>query len=230
MVEKFHQELKEAEKNVFIMGDLAKEMLRKSVDSFKKLDVKQAEWVLSKKGDLADMDDAIEAKMFQMITLYQPMARDLRKIGCILKIITYLARIGRYGKDIANLTIELQDTNHVKKLVSIPHMAEIVCTMIDDALKVFESEDISMFNNFVERENSVDELRFSIFRECISYMMEDPKAITRCMHYTMVARYLERCGDHACKMAEKIYYMVTGQRVEVDCSKETSKACFLEVK
>jgi phosphate transport system protein len=60
-------------------------------------------------------------------------------------------------------------------------------------------------------------------------MMENPKVITRCMHYTMVARYLERCGDHACKMAEKIIYMVTGQRVEIDCSKETSKACFTEV-
>jgi len=60
----------------------------------------------------------------------------------------------------------------------------------------------------------------------LSYMMEEPKVITRCMHYTMVARYLERCADHACKMAEKITYMVTGQRVEIDCSEDTSKTCF----
>jgi len=226
MVEKFHIELKEVEKDVFVMGDLAKEMLKTSVDSFKNLDVEKTNWVLSKKGDLADMDDSIEAKTFQLIALYQPMAKDLRKIGCILKIITYLARIGRYGKDIANFTIELQKTKHVKKLVSIPHMAEIVCTMIDVALHAFQTEDVSNFGSIIEREKSVDELRYSIYRECLSYMMEDPKVVTRCMHYTMVARYLERCGDHACKMAEKIYYMVTGERVEIDCSEDTAKTCF----
>ena len=230
MVEKFHNELQAVQKDVFTMGELAKEMLRKSVDSFKKLDVKEAEWVLSKKSDIADLDDAIEAKTLQLIALYQPMAKDLRKIGCILKIITYLARIGRYGKDIANLTLELQNTTHVKKLISIPHMADLVCAMIDDALYAFEHEDVSKFNSFMEREQNVDELRYSIFRECLSYMMEDPKVITRCMHYTMVSRYLERCGDHACKMAEKIYYMVTGKRVEIDCSKETAKTCFVKVK
>ena len=69
--------------------------------------------------------------------------------------------------------------------------------------------------DLTEREATVDALRYSIFRECVSYMMEDPKNITRCSHYIMVSRYLERCGDHACKMSEKINYMVTGERVEI---------------
>ena len=114
-------------------------------------------------------------------------------------------------------------------MVSIPHMAEIVEGMIDDALSAFETADIKKFNDYIDRETTVDELRYSIFRECLSYMMEEPKVITRCTNYIMIARYLERCGDHACKIAEKIIYMVTGERVEIDCREETSKRCFVGV-
>lgn len=161
------------------------------------------------------MDKKIEEKALQLIALYQPMAKDMRAIACILKMITYLTRIGRYGKDIANVAKELADKPHIAKLVEIPYMAEIVCKMIDDALKAFETEDLSLIEDFSERDDSVDALRYSIFRECIPYVMEDPKNITRCAHYAMIARYLERCTDHACKIAEKVYYMVTGERREI---------------
>ena len=226
MTEKFHDELKKLKKEVIEMGKLAEEMLKNGVKALKELDSEKVKWVTSQKGKLADMDDKIEAKAFRLIALHQPMARDLREIACILKMITYLNRIGRYGKDIAKLTKEFEKQGHVKKLISIPHMSEIVCSMIDDAMYAFEIGDISKFNDFIEREDTVDELRYSIFRECLSYMMEEPKVIGRCMHYTMVARYLERCGDHACKMAEKIYYMVTGERVEIDFHDESSKVRF----
>jgi len=230
MVEKFHDELKELKNDVLKMGNLAKDMLKKSVESLKELDSEKAEWVISKKSKLADMDDDIEEKTLRLITLYQPMASDMREIACILKMITYLNRIGRYGKDIAKFEAEFEKNGHVKKLVSLPHMAEIVTGMIDDALYSFDKGDISKFNDFIEREETVDELRYSIFRECLSYMMEDPSVVTRCTYYIMTARYLERCGDHACKIAEKIIYMATGQRVEIDCREDTSKACFTGLK
>jgi phosphate transport system protein len=230
MVEKFHDELKQLEKEVLQMGNLAKDMLKKSIESLKDLDKEKAEWVISKKGPLANMDDEIEEKTLRLITLYQPMAIDMRRIACILKMITYLNRIGRYGKDIARFEIEFEKKGHAKKLVSIPQMGNIVESMIEDALYVFEHGDISKFNDFIEREETVDELRYSIFRECLSYMMEEPKVITRCTYYIMIARYLERCADHACKIAEKIIYMISGQHVEIDCREETSKACFTGVK
>lgn len=230
MVEKFHDELKQAKKDVDAMGHLAKDMLSKSVEALKELDKEKAEWVISQKTKLADMDDKIEDKTLRLITLYQPMASDMRQIACILKMITYINRIGRYGKDIAKLVFEFEKEGHVKKLVSLPHMSGIVTGMINDALYAFETGDISKFNDFIDKETTVDELRYSIFRECLSYMMEDPKVITRCTHYIIIARYLERCGDHACKIAEKIIYMVTGQRVEIDCREETSKTCFTGVK
>jgi phosphate transport system protein len=230
MVKKFHIELKQTKKDVDKMGHLAKDMLTKSVEALIDIDKVKANWVISNKIELADMDDKIEDKTLRLIALYQPMASDLREIACILKMITYLNRIGRYGKDIARLVFEFEKEGHVKKLVSLPHMAEIVEGMITDGLYAFETEDVSKFNNFIDRETTVDELRYSIFRECLSYMMEDPKVITRCTNYIMIARYLERCGDHACKMAEKIIYMVTGSRVEIDCREDTSKTCFTGVK
>ncbi|MEF8849027.1 MAG: phosphate signaling complex protein PhoU [Candidatus Thermoplasmatota archaeon] len=230
MVERFHVELKETKKDVDRMGSLAKKMLTDSVEALKNRDTELAEKVYSKKIDIADMDYEIEKKAFRLIALYQPMARDMREIACILKMITYLTRIGRYGKDIAKITMdEFSNKPHVKKMVSIPYMADIVKGMIEDALKAFEIGDISVFNDFADRESTVDEMRYSIFRECLSYMMENPKNIKACTEYIIIARYLERCGDHACKMAEKIIFMVKGERVEIDCREETSKSCFVGV-
>lgn len=230
MVKKFHVELKQTKNDVAKMGHLAKNMLTKSVEALIDLDEQKANRVASNKIKLADMDDKIEDKTLRLIALYQPMASDLREIACILKMITYLNRIGRYGKDIAKLVYEFEKTGHVKKLVSLPQMSKIVEGMINDTLHAFKTEDISKFNDFIDRETTVDELRYSIFRECLSYMMEDPKVITRCTYYIMIARYLERCGDHACKIAEKIIYMVSGQRVEIDCREKTSKTCFAGAK
>lgn len=212
------------------MGTLATDMLQQSVEALKDIDVKKAQAVVSQKTKLADMDDQIEEETLRLITLYQPMAKDMREIACILKMITYLTRIGRYGKDIANLVSEFENKKHAKKLISLSYMAKTATTMIDDALYAFDTEDISKFNDFIDREETVDELRYSIFRECLSYMIEDPKVITRCTYYIMIARYLERCADHACKMAEKIVYMTTGDRVEIDCRDKTGKTCFTGVK
>ncbi len=228
MVEKFHEELKKLKKEVVEMGDLAKEMLSYAVESLKERDKELASKVIEKKKKIADMDEKIEQDALSLIALYQPMAKDMRTIACVLKMITYLTRVGRYGKDIAKVAIELADQPHIAKvaieladqphiakLVEIPHMAEMVCGMIDDAIRAFEDENVSRIEDFEERDSEIDALRYSIFRECITYMIEDPKNITRCMHYAMVARYLERCADHACKMAEKIHYMVTGDHIEI---------------
>ena len=212
---KFHDEIDELKEDVLKMGYHSIDMLSSSVESLKNRDKEMSECVYSKKDDLADMDEKLEEKAFQLIALYQPMAKDMRTIACCLKIITYLARIGRYGKDISKIAQEIIDQPHVSKMVSIPYMNNMVCSMINDALKSFKTEDLTLINNFSERDDDIDSLRYSIFRECITYMMEDPKKIERCARYMMVARYLERCADHACKMAEKIHYMFKGVRIEI---------------
>jgi len=197
------------------MGELSTAMLSTAVESLKNLDLEKATWVNAQKKELAKMNVDLEEEALQLIALYQPMARDMRTIACCLKMIVDLNRIGRYGKDIANVTREIAPGPHIKKIISIPHMNELVQGMIVDDFTAFKTGDISLLKGFSERDNDVDSLRYSIFRECLSYMMEDPANITICTHYIMVARYLERCGDHACDMAEEIHYMVTGQRVEL---------------
>jgi len=215
MVEKFHNELEKLKQNVLKMGDLATSMLCGSVESLKKLDVEKADAVIVKKEELAKKNVQLEEDALQLIALYQPMAIDMRTIACCLKITTDLNRIGRYGKDIAKVTKEIYPGPQIKKIISIPQMNEIVCRMVNDALAAFTTGDLSLIKNFSERDNDVDALRYSIFRECISYMMEDPANITICTNYILVARYLERCGDHACNMGEQIHYMITGKRIEL---------------
>ncbi|GAG60395.1 unnamed protein product, partial [marine sediment metagenome] len=211
-MEKFHNELEDLKKQVLDMGFHALDMLNSSIEAFKNLNIYHSEEIYSRKDKLMEYDNRNEEKALQLIALYQPMARDLRIIACILKMITYLTRIGRYGKDITNITTkELEGKIHFKKIVSIPHMMSIVNGMIKNALVAFDKSDISFLKDFEERDDEVDELRLSIFRECLTYMMESPANISICIAYIMIARYLERCGDHACKMAEKIHYMITGE-------------------
>lgn len=216
MSEKFHRELKDLKNELMLMANLSKEMLHNSVKALKAQDTEMANWIISKKFELAEMDAKIEKDAFRLITLHQPMAKDMRTLACALKMITYLARIGRYGKDIAVLANQMSDQPLIAKLVSIPQMEKMVESMIDDALKAYETWDISYIKDFKERDDEVDAFRYSIFRECLTYMMEDQKNITRCINYIIIARYLERCADHACKMAEKIHYMVTGEHIDID--------------
>ncbi|MCK5112077.1 MAG: phosphate signaling complex protein PhoU [Thermoplasmatales archaeon] len=215
MRSKFDEQLKKIKDDVVELGELAQRMLKDSIVALENQDVKLAAKIYTDKKKLMKMDDDIEHRCLQAISMYQPMAKDMRVIGASLKLITYLTRIGRYGKDIAKFVKELADKTHIAKLVSIPHMGEIVDSMISDALIAYRTEQSVDIRSFVDRDDDVDSLRDSIFREALTYMMEDNKNIKRCMYYIMIARYLERCADHACKISEKVNYMVTGKRVEI---------------
>jgi phosphate transport system protein len=142
----------------------------------------------------------------------------MRTIACSLRVISSSERIGRYGKDIANVVISTAADTWFPELVeglSLPHMAHLVISMIHDSLEAYRTEDVSLIADHSRRDDAVDALRHTLFRQGITYMMENPRTITTCTNYLMVARYLERCGDHACKVAEKVHYMVTGERIEI---------------
>jgi phosphate transport system protein len=215
MPERFDHEMEILNRDIRKMGKLAQKMLLNAVESLKNRDKELANEVLGMKEELYDFDYRIEEHTLRVLMLHQPMAKDMRNLACILKMITYLTRIGRYGYDISKITLEIADQPHVKKLIDIPNMSKIVAGMLEDVLKAWETEDLSLIADLEERDDILDEERYSIFRECLTYMMEDPKTITRCTHYVMVARYLERCGDHCCKIAEKVVYKVEGRHVEI---------------
>jgi phosphate transport system protein len=216
MASELHKGIVELKNDVSEMARLAESMLEDSVNALMKVDVDLANKVIDRKHDLRKLDDKIEETALRLIALYQPMAIDLRRIAAALKMITYLNRIGRYGKDIALIVVRNISTESVNiKLINMTHIWEHVKSMISDAIEAYDKEDVALISDFANRDDEVDELRWSIFRECVTYMMENPKNITICAHLQMIARYLERCGDHACKMAEKIHYMVKGEHIEI---------------
>lgn len=215
MVEKFHTELINLKKDTVELAHLGREMLRTAIDALIRQDTELAASVIDRKEELRVMDVRIEENCYQLIALYQPMAKDMRTIACTLKVIEASMRIGRYGKSIANIVKEISEKPHIANMMSIPHMADLVIDMVDDSIEAYDSDSISSVVEFSARDDTIDSLRHSIFREGITYMMEDPKNISRCTHYIMVARYLERCADHACKIAENVHYMQTGERIEI---------------
>jgi phosphate transport system protein len=215
MAKELHKEIYNLKGRVDSMSQFSLEMLDKAMLALTNKDVKLAEEVVGNKERIREFDSEIEAKALRLIALYQPMAIDVRRLATILKVITYLARIGRYGKDIASAVEELSDKPYPAPFINLQHMWEHVKTMIKNALKAFEEEDIKYIENIGKKDDEVDEMRWSIFRECITYMMEEPKTITSCAFFAMIARYLERCGDNACKIAEKVHYMVTGKHIEI---------------
>ncbi len=215
MADKFHDEILNLKCDVVNMARFGRTMLNDSMIALQLQDLEMARGVKGRKVTLQEQHDSLEDRIFTMIALYQPVARDLRTLVCSLMIVQSSERIGRYGKDIANATRHLADTDTTGNFISIPHMSELVVGMIDDATLAYEQENLNTIEDMSKRDDVVDSLRTSIFRECLTYMMEDPRTITRCTHYVMISRFLERSGDHACKMAEKIHYMVTGERTEI---------------
>ena len=215
MSEKFHTELDRLKQDTAEMVQCARDMLSESLNALTGQDSEKALQVISKKEHIREVTIILEDRTYQLIALYQPMAKDMRVIACTLKMITAAERIGRYGKDIANMVKHLQDQPDFAQPLPIPHMAEQVLGMIDDANAAFQTENLEAIKDFSLRDDTVDALWHSIFRETLTFMMENPKTITRSTYYIMVARYLERSGDHACKMAENILYMVTGEWIEI---------------
>jgi phosphate transport system protein len=218
MVDKFHTEISTTREKVLEMGQLAEGMLKDSIEALQENDPDLARKVREKKTILSDETNELEETMYGLIALYQPVAKDMRTIACSLRVISSSERIGRYGKDIANVVINTHSETRFPRLVdglSLPHMAELAVSMIHDSLEAYRTEDLSLIADHSLRDDAVDALRHTIFRDGITYMMEDPRTITICTSYLMVARYLERCGDHACKIAEKVHYMVTGDRIDI---------------
>ncbi len=215
MSEKFHTELDLLKQDTIGMARFARNMLSDAVQTLITEDVSHASEVLSRKVEIQDRTIRLEDRAYQLIALYQPMAKDMRVIVCVLKMIAGAERIGRYGKDIANMVQYIKDQPSYPQPPPLPHMGALVTAMIDDVTLAFEKENLALIRDLSSRDDVVDAIWHSIFRQTLTIMMEDPKTISRYTSYIMAARYLERSADHACKMAENIHYAVTGERIEI---------------
>lgn len=209
----YEAELAELDKKVALMATKTSEAIELAVNAFEARDCEMAEKVKHIDEEMYTLNIEIEKACLEVIALQSPVAKDLRTIGTYLKVITDFDRIGRYARDIADVAIRAKEMEHFKPLVSIPHMAEMAERMVDLSVGAFLERDTGPTKEVFEIEDKVDSLYDGIFREIITYMMEDSKKITMGISYMLVARYLERIADHACNISERVIYMVTGERV-----------------
>jgi len=152
----------------------------------------------------------------KLLALQQPMAIDLRTIGTCMKIITDFDRISDLAGDIAEIVLLIADEPYAKPLIDIPRISKITQAMLADCLDSFSSHQIEKLEDFSQRDDMVDGLFGQIRRELLAIMIENPRSITSASHLIFVALHQERIADHACNIAARIMYMVTGRRRKVE--------------
>jgi len=211
----FQSELEELQQLILKMGTLVEEAIYKAVKSLAMKDSDLANEVIKGDDTIDDMELEIEKKCLRLLALQQPMASDLRVIGTALKIVTDLERMADHAVDIARVTIRLEGQPLIKPLVDVPRMAEIAQKMVRDALTAYVRRDTNLAMAMIADDEEVDHLYSQVFRELLTYMMEDPKTIRQATQLLFVGSHLERIADHATNLGEWIIYMVTGVRREL---------------
>lgn len=192
------------------MGSLVEEAITRAVDALTRSDTQQAEEILRADDYIDDLNVLIETNCLNLLALQQPMASDLRTIAAMLDIIIDLERIGDHACDIAQITINLAHEPHLKPLIDIPLMAAKAREMLRESLDAFSHHDASIAHQVPQKDDEVDRLYRSVFRELIEFMAKDPKAIGRASNLILVALYLERIADHSTNICERVVYMVEG--------------------
>jgi len=196
--------------DIVIMSEKAKKTVSLAVDAFINVDQTKVPEIRKLDDEIYSMEMMIEKRCIEQIALNAPLATDLRIIFVIMKVITDLNRIGRYANNIADLAGK--QTTDIEFEYPILEMSEKSISLISEAIESFLERDTEKANKLFEKDDEVDSMWLSIFRDSLTYMMEDPGNITKGMEIILVARYLERIADHACNIGERVNYLVTGTR------------------
>ena len=210
------EDLEKLKEEVLRMGELAKESAKNAIKALVRRDTELASKILKENAVIDELEFDIENRCMKLLALQQPMAVDLRTIGTCMKVITDFDRISDLAGDVAEIVIRIADEPLAKPLIDIPRMSEISQGMISDCLKAFSSGDIKILENFSERDDVIDALFDQIRRELMMIMIEKPRGIANASHLLFVALHLERIGDHACNIASRIIYMVTGEKRKLE--------------
>lgn len=212
----FHADLKELQQEILRMGSMVEEAIDLAVTALKEQDVEKAKKVRAGDEAIDDLELEIEDRCVKLIATQQPMAKDLRKISVAFKIITDLERMADYASDIAKATMMIAEQPLIKPLIDIPRMAKLAQDMVRKSLDSYVNEDVELAMTLAEADDEVDSLHSQVLRELLTYMMEDSKTIQQATYLSFVSRYLERIADHATNIGERVIYMVTGKRQDLN--------------
>ncbi len=213
IVNAFDRDLEAIQARIMKMGGLVEAAIMDSARSLETRDVELADKVI--KGDAAidGLEELINSETARLLALRSPAAVDLRIVLTVMKISANLERIGDYCKNIAKRTNVLAQSQPINDSASaLRRMAREVELMLKDALDSYVQRDIELAQDIIERDREVDQMYNALFREFLTFMMEDHRNITACMHLHFIAKNIERMGDHATSIAEQVIYLVTGER------------------
>jgi len=212
----FHKSIEDLQVDLLKMGALVQETIHQAVKSLADMDVSLAEKTIKQDDQIDDMMLSIEDQCIRLIALQQPMASDLRMIGTAMKIVTDLERIADHAVDIAKTTVRLSGETLVKPLIDIPKMADLVQHMLHVSLRAYVDRDISLCETLANKDDEVDSLYSCVFQEIIELMGTNLSSNRQLTHLLMVARHLERVGDHATNIGEWVIFMINGQRIDLN--------------
>ena len=211
IVTSFDQDLDKLRALISEMGGLVESQLKGALKILEKFDPESAKKIIANDKKLDALEAEVDALTVQLLALRAPVAEDLRVIITALKISSNLERMGDYSKNVAKRMVNMPDTRNLagakKSLVALGHLVE---PMIKDVLDAFIDGSSKKALRIIERDEDVDRVYSSIFREFLTYMMEDSKNISPCTHLLFVAKNFERIGDHATNIAEQVYFMLEG--------------------
>jgi len=213
-VEYDHQ-LEALKHEIIRMGSLVEQVLAGSMKALVERDIERAQKVVDSDDEIDDLQLDIEEQCVMLIATQQPMASDLRIIFAAIKMGTDLERIADYGVGVAKTALQLKDEEYIKPLIDLPRMMDIACEMLLSSVRAFASDDSELAIETAKRDKALDSLFKQIYRELLTYVMESPRHIKQMMAFVLIARYLERVGDHIKNICESIVYNKTGKRLDL---------------
>lgn len=223
----YDEELKYLMRRITEMGGLAEQMVGDSVRALVNSDAALAQKVISDDVIMDAAEREIGDKAIITIARRQPVATDLREIIGALRIANDLERVGDLGKSNAKRVMAIQATGVPRKLArGLEHLSELALIQLKEVLDVYTTRSAEKAKSIRDRDEEIDAMYTSLFRELLTYMMEDPRNITSCTHLLFCAKNIERIGDHATNIAETIYYMATGDQPEGERPKDDMTSSF----
>ena len=209
--EHFQNMLRGVEHELVDMGEMVITAIERSVAALKNVDKAEAERIIAADAAINRKRWEIENQCVQLFATQQPVAGDLREIVSFMDLITNLERMADHAKGIAKIVVMHDQTPLLKPLIDIPRMAEKASEMIQKSLQAFIRQDVAAAKNIIEMDNEVDAFFEQIFRELLTFMMQDPKTITRAVYLIWVSHNLERIADRVTNICERIIFLVTGE-------------------
>jgi len=212
ILKRFDEELERLNATINEMGGLTESQFAKALTAVREMDTSIAEEVISADARVDALDQAVQEQTVQLLALRQPMAVDLRVVLSSIKIAAALERIADYAKNTAKRSIVLTSGSPPPSaMTGIDRLGRLVRSALKDVLDAFADDDVAKAHDVWNRDEEIDQVYTGLFRELLTYMMEDPRTITACTHLLFMAKNIERAGDHVTNIAELVSFRSTGQ-------------------